>query len=230
MGAVSYQISDNQSLQRLGKLDLKVALTFCVSRSLLRGVSVTAIEKERVWIERAQAGDSGAFDALYRLHRPQIVAVITQQGSDQDSVEDQVQTTFMRAYKSLHLFRGDSAFSTWLVRIALNVCRSDYRAQQSRPSLVFTDPTTMDVDWGAGPLRPDAAFEQKERARLVREGIESLPPNYRRAVWLRYVREWSYEEITQALQVPMGTVKTWLYRARSLLAQRIRRIGLQPNP
>ena len=183
--------------------------------------------KESTWIRRAKAGDSGAFDALYRLHRPQVEAVITQRAADRESVDDLVQTTFMRAFKNLDSFRGDSAFSTWLVRVALNACKSDYRARQARPSLVLVEPQEMDAGWGPKTIRPDEELERSERRRIVREGIRSLPPNYRRALWLRYIREWSYEEITRALHVPIGTVKTWLFRGRHLLERRFRRIGLQ---
>lgn len=185
------------------------------------------IPGESALIRRAQAGDSGAFDALHRMHRPQIEAVVTQRAYDRESVEDLVQTAFMKAYAGLGSFRGDSAFSTWLVRIALNVCRSEYRARQARPSLLMTEPEDLDARWESAGRSPVEDLERSERRRLVRNEIRSLPPNYRRAIWLRYIREWSYEEITRALKVPIGTVKTWLFRARQILERRLRRMGLQ---
>ena len=184
-------------------------------------------------IRRALAGNQKAFQTLYEAHRPQIYGILAQRTADRDTVEDLVQATFIRAFGALHTFRGRAAFSTWLTRIALNVYRSHLRVQKTRQSWILE---TEDPESAARILRepascgdPDWAMQQKERRELVRRGIQSLPSRYRQAMWLRYVKDWSYEEITHALQVPIGTVKTWLCRARRQLKGEFRKLGLQPT-
>jgi len=151
---------------------------------------------------------------------------------DRESIEDLVQVTFMRAFRALHTFRGDAAFSTWLTQIALNACRSHLRSwqmkqawQQGVDDLEAVSSVAREI-----PLYedPEKTMRRKRREALVRQGIQALPARYRRAMWLHYVMDWSYEEITHTLHVPIGTLKTWLYRARRQLAGEFRRLGLQP--
>ena len=144
-----------------------------------------------------------------------------------------MQDTFFRAYRSLHTFKGQAAFSTWLTQIALNVYRSHLRSQQVRQNWVYQteDPEVVRNvirDLIPGAL-PDQIVEKRERIQLVHKSIQNLPERYRKAMWLRYVMDWSYEEITQALRVPLGTVKTWLCRARRQLKSEFRKLGLQPG-
>lgn len=185
----------------------------------------------RVLIRRALAGEQDAFEALYRAYYPQIYGTVARR-VDRESIEDLVQTTFMRAFRALRSFRGDAAFSTWLTQIALNACRSHIRARQVRQNwlqgvedLEAVPTIEREVPHSEDPER---AMHQKQRKELVRKSIQALPPRYRKAMWLHYVMDWSYEEITHALQVPIGTVKTWLCRARRQLAGEFRRLGLQP--
>ncbi len=187
--------------------------------------------EDRALIRRTLDGDPTAFETLYRAHHPQVYAMIARRVTDRDLLEDLIQTTFLRAYRSLKTYRGDAAFSTWLTQIALNVYKSHLRAQRVRQTWIYE---TEDPELAAGIDREPAPYEnpehvmqQKERRKLVIKGIRSLPSRYRKAIWLRYVRDWSYEEIMQALQVPMGTVKTWLCRGRRQLKGEFRKLGLQ---
>lgn len=189
------------------------------------------MDEERTLIRKAKSGDQDAFAALYRKHYPQVYAMIARRTSDRDTVDDLVQTTFMRAYSAMARFRGDASFATWLTQIALNVHKSHLRSQGVRRRWVqeVEDPELLVMS-----NREPGAFENPERTvvrkqerELVRKTIRSLPDRYRQAVWLRYVMDWSYEEITQTLQVPMGTVKTWLNRARHQLRGEFRKLGLQ---
>ena len=186
--------------------------------------------EDRALIRRTLDGDRTAFEALYRAHHPQDYAMIARRVADRDLIEDLIQTTFLRAYRSLKTYRGDAAFSTWLTQIALNVYKSHLRAQRVRQTWVHEteDPERVaGIDREPAPYEnPEHVMQQKERRKLVIKGIRSLPVRYRKAVWLRYFRDWSYEEITQALQVPMGTVKTWLCRGRRQLKGEFRKLGL----
>ena len=184
-----------------------------------------------VLIEKSLGGDRKAFEKLYYKHRDQVYGVLAKRLRDRDTLEDLAQNTFLRAYRSLHTFKGDALFSTWLTQIALNVYRSHLRSVQSRQNWLQTseDPEALRDAIIHGDRGDDPAqlLQARERAELVRRSIGKLPEIYRKAMWLRYVMDWSYEEITQTLQVPLGTVKTWLSRARKQLRGEFQRLGLQ---
>lgn len=184
-------------------------------------------------IRASLSGDSRAFEKLYHKYQNQIYGTLAQRISDRDTIDDLMQDTFFRAYRALHTFKGQAAFSTWLTQIALNVYRSHLRSQQVRQNWVYQteDPEVVHNvirDIIPGTL-PDQIVEKRERIQLVHKSIQNLPERYRKAMWLRYVMDWSYEEITQALRVPLGTVKTWLCRARRQLKSEFRKLGLQPG-
>ena len=189
--------------------------------------------QDQTLIRASLAGDRRAFETLYHKYQSQIYGTLAQRISDRDTIDDLMQDTFFRAYRSLHTFRGQAAFSTWLTQIALNVYRSHLRSQQVRQNWVYQteDPEVVHNvlrDLIPGAL-PDQIVEKRERIQLVHKSIQNLPERYRKAMWLRYVMDWSYEEITQALRVPLGTVKTWLCRARRQLKSEFRKLGLQPG-
>lgn len=189
--------------------------------------------QDQTLIRASLSGDRRAFETLYHKYQSQIYGTLAQRISDRDTVDDLMQDTFFRAYRSLHTFKGQAAFSTWLTQIALNVYRSHLRSQQVRQNWVYQ---TEDPEIVRNVIRdiipgtlPDQIVEKRERIELVHQSIQNLPERYRKAMWLRYVMDWSYEEITQALRVPLGTVKTWLCRARRQLESEFRKLGLQPG-
>lgn len=189
--------------------------------------------QDQTLIRASLSGDCRAFETLYHKYQSQIYGTLAQRISDRDTIDDLMQDTFFRAYRSLHTFKGQAAFSTWLTQIALNVYRSHLRSQQVRQNWVYQteDPEVVHNvlrDLIPGAL-PDQIVEKRERIQLVHKSIQNLPERYRKAMWLRYVMDWSYEEITQALRVPLGTVKTWLCRARRQLKSEFRKLGLQPG-
>lgn len=182
--------------------------------------------EDRDLIRRALKGDQKAFTALYRAHRPRIYAVVVRRAADRDETEDLIQITFIRAFQALGGFRGDAAFSTWLTQIALNVCASHLRAQQVRQGYETGDPLDRIERTPAHGESPEETAFARRRQDLVKKGIQTLPLRYREAVYLRYVQDRSYREITEALRAPMGTVKTWLCRARRQLQGEFRKSGL----
>ena len=174
---------------------------------------------EKCLIRRTLNGDQNAFGHLYRVHLPRVYATVMGQIRNPDDIEDLVQLTFMRAFTALNTFRGESAFSTWLTRIALNTCLSHRRVLERRRLWQARTPES-DIVAAYGPGQcpdPEADLHQKEQIARVRQCIRTLPKPYRQAAWLRYVKDQSYAEMTQTLQTPVGTVKTWLYRARQHL-------------
>lgn len=183
-------------------------------------------EKERELVNRTLKGDERAFGHLYRSYHPRIYATVRGRTRDLDDVEDLVQATFIRAYQGLSGFRGEAAFSTWLTQIALNLCTSHVRsarARRARLDAVAEPETEIREVWEPARLdSPSEALDRKEDQALLIRAIGRLPKTYRKAVWLRYVEDRSYLEIMDELQVPMGTVKSWLHRARQQLESDMR--------
>ncbi|MDE2888309.1 MAG: sigma-70 family RNA polymerase sigma factor [Gemmatimonadota bacterium] len=191
------------------------------------------MKNERYLVRRAIEGDAAAFGVLYRACHEQIYATMVRRTSDPETAQDLVQTAFLRAYTALGSYRGDAAFTTWLTQIALNVHKSHFRKQQVRRrwTMVTEDPAALAeaTRVPAAGENPESTVERNQRRELVRMSIHALPERYREVIWMRYVRDWSYEEITRALQIPMGTVKTWLNRGRYQLKGEFRKRGLVPS-
>ena len=188
-------------------------------------------EEEAQLIKRAIDGDQSAFSELYTNYRSNVVGVVRRRASDPDVVDDLIQQTFIRAFRSLPRFRGDSAFGTWITRIAINVCLSHRRSEQIRKNwmdhLEDLEYAKAAISEASRSETPEDVIFRQQRRDIVINGIARLPERYRKVMWLRYVKDRSYEEITQALQIPMGTVKTWLNRARHELGRDFRRLDLQ---
>ena len=172
-------------------------------------------------VRRTLDGDRHAFERLYRAHHARIRAAVMCRTRDSDETDDLVQQTFIRAFTGLSGYRGEAALSTWLMQIAMNVCTTHYRAKQTRrawhDTIASSAPPLRETWEPAGVEFPDEALERKQRRQMVRERIQGLPEQYRRIMAMRYVEGRSYPEITQALQIPVGTVKTWLHRGRKRL-------------
>ncbi len=187
--------------------------------------------QEQQLIRDALHGSDAAYRQLYETYHSNVVAVVRRRVSDPDVVDDLIQQSFIRAFNALPTFRGESAFGTWITRIAINVCLSHKRSERVRRNWVTL---LEDVEYAKAAMSeaarqagPDVDIQTRERRELVHQGINRLPERYRKAIWLRYVKDFSYEEIVQTLEVPMGTVKTWLNRARRQLEREFQRLGLQ---
>ena len=168
-------------------------------------------------VERAKTGDQRAYRLLYETHRPRVYSTVIRYVRNEADAEDLVQMTFIRAFEGIGRFRGDAAFSTWITRIALNVSHSHHQwvsAQKRCASPGFEawpEPVSPDD--------PEQALHLSECRRQVLRMIRSLPRRYRRAMALRYVSDCSYAEIEATMAIPIGTVKTWLWRGRQILKE-----------
>jgi len=187
--------------------------------------------EESSLIKKALKGSQSAFSELYETYRPNVIGVVKRRAHDPDVVDDLIQQTFIRAFRSLPQFRGDAAFGTWITRIAINVCLSHCRSEKIRKDWMEL---LEDLEYAKAAIvdpsrseNPEDVLQRSERRDIVIREIDKLPERYREAMRLRYIKDWSYEEITHALQVPMGTVKTWLNRARHQLSRDFRRLGPQ---
>ena len=173
------------------------------------------IENDVQLVHMIKAGDKSAFGKLYYLHQSRVRAIVGQYVQDRDETEDLMQVVFMKVFQSLRHFRGESAFTTWLTRIAINVGRSHLRSRLSRKNGMETAARQMPEPI---PLTtPEDSVIKKERHQLLAQGLRTLPQTQQRAMWLRYIKELSYREIVWEMQAPLGSVKIWLYRGRHQL-------------
>ena len=183
-------------------------------------------------ISRAREGDQAAFTSLYRRFHARVFSMFLPRTGDCDETDDLVQMTFIRAFCHLGTFRGEAPFPTWLTRIALNVWYDWLEQRRQRSECV----TTMDdPELASGVQRAQKTFENpegvlyaKELSQILLEAIQLLPTNQRLAMYLRFLREWSYPEVGDELQAPIGSVKTWLFRGRRRVAREFRRRGVLP--
>jgi RNA polymerase sigma-70 factor (ECF subfamily) len=172
-------------------------------------------------VKRTLEGDLDAFGSLYQTHQSRIFATVRGRTRNQEDAEDLVQTTFIRAYLGLSGYRGEAAFSTWLTQIAMNLCTSHSRSKKALNCRIdaVEDPCLRHMWEPARGEDPAERLDRKEHTELLMQHIRDLPTPYREAMELRYVQDRSYLEITEVLKVPMGTVKSWLHRARHQLEQ-----------
>ncbi len=176
-------------------------------------------------VQRVQAGDKKAFDVLIMKYQQRIVHVIT--GFVHDPVEalDVAQEAFIKAYRAIPNFRGDSAFYTWLYRIAINTSKNHLTARSRRPPAMDVDAMDATNYFDAPELKefetPESKLVSDELQHVIHQAIESLPEDTAMAIKLREFDGMSYEEIAQVMDCPIGTVRSRIFRAREAIEQQI---------
>lgn len=181
---------------------------------------------DQLLVERVQRGEKGAFDLLVRKYQHRILAIIGRYISDFSEAQDVAQDTFVRAYRALGNFRGDSAFYTWVYKIAINTAKNHLVASGRRPP---TDDIAVDdaMHFSADSQLKDRATPENELLRQeiernVTAAVDDLPEELRMAITLREVDGLSYEEIADTMNCPIGTVRSRIFRAREAIDRRIR--------
>ncbi|MFP4495475.1 MAG: RNA polymerase sigma factor RpoE [Halochromatium sp.] len=183
-------------------------------------------EVDQALVERAQAGDRRAFDLLVLKYQQKIAALIGRYLRDSAEVLDVTQEAFLKAYRALPGFRGESAFYTWIYRIAINTVKNHLVAQNRRPPGDDVEAELAEqMDMGAR-LRDTATPEREalseEIARTVQDALDALPDDLRAAIMFREIDGMSYEEIATAMECPIGTVRSRIFRAREAIDKRLR--------
>ena len=175
-------------------------------------------EIDQALVERAQGGDQRAFDQLVSKYQRKLGRLLSRFIRDQAEVEDVSQEAFIKAYRALPSFRGDSAFYTWLYRIGINTAKN-YLVSQGRRA-----PTSTEYD--ASQLRdintPESLLLSKQIGQTVNGAMDALPEELRTAIVLREIEGLSYEEIAGIMDCPIGTVRSRIFRARESVAAKLR--------
>ena len=172
-------------------------------------------------LDAARHGDSDAFTALVERYQDDLYTMALRLLGTPADAADVVQETFLRAYMNLPRLQATSVRG-WLFRVAVNASRDVQRRAVRRPADPLDDGAGKVLELPSHELGPEAAAEQRERVEAIRDALARLPLDYRVAVVLRDVNDLSYEEIAEALRVPLGTVKSRISRARGQLAQALR--------
>ena len=178
-------------------------------------------EEELALVRRVQGGELDAFEELVRAHEKTVYNLALRMTGNPQDAEDMAQEAFLKAYRSLPEFRGESKFSVWLYRIVSNVCLDHLRKQSRRPSSSLTmednDGEEQQYDVPDESASPEKLLEQKLTREAVQRGLNQLPDEQRQILLLRELRGLSYEEIGEALGLEAGTVKSRIFRARKRL-------------
>ena len=185
-------------------------------------------EADAELVERVQSGDRQAFELLVAKYQRRVLRLLSRLIRDPAEIEDVAQEAFIKAYRALPQFRGDSAFYTWLYRIAVNTAKN-YLASQGRRPRPLAGPQT-DEDGESFDLAdvvedintPDAVMHSRQVAEAVNSAIDSLSEDLRTAITLREIEGLSYEEIADAMRCPIGTVRSRIFRAREAISVRVK--------
>jgi RNA polymerase sigma-70 factor (ECF subfamily) len=182
---------------------------------------------DRQLVARAQRGDKQAFEMLVEKYQRKLARLLSRFIRDPAEVEDVTQEAFIKAYRALPAFRGDSAFYTWLYRIGINTAKNYLMALGRRaPTSTEVEAEEAEGFEEGEQLRdintPESVLLSNEIAETVNSTIEQLPEELRRAIQMREIEGMSYEDIAQAMDCPIGTVRSRIFRAREAIAERLR--------
>ncbi len=183
-------------------------------------------EQDRLLVARALEGDQGAYQELMDKYRGALARHVQRMVRRQGDVEDLVQECFIKAFSALTSYSSSFAFSTWLYRIATNHTIDFLRKKKLRTMSIdqpiLTKDGEVEFELPDSSYRPDRHIVEDQRNALIREAIEQLPEKYHRVIVMRHQQEKSYEEIAAELDLPLGTVKAHIFRARALLYKHLR--------
>ena len=183
-------------------------------------------EADQTLVERVQRGEKKAFDLLVLKYQHKVANLISRYIRDPAEVLDVTQEAFIKAYRALPKFRGESAFYTWLYRVAINTAKNHLAAQARRPPGDDIEAETAEqMDMGSALKEmdtPERLALQREIAQAIQKALEELPDDLRTAITLRELEGLTYEEIAQAMDCPIGTVRSRIFRAREAIDAKLK--------
>ena len=191
------------------------------------------IDVDQQLVERVQKGDKQAFDMLVIKYQGRVMSMVSRLVRDHHEAQDIVQEAFIKAYRALPRFRGDSAFYTWLYRIAMNTAKNYLVSKGRRPAIggveldeaeVVGIPKLQDID------SPERQLLRDELEQVINSAIKKLPDDLRTAITLREFDGLSYEEIAQIMDCPVGTVRSRIFRAREAIDKQIKELSAGNSP
>ena len=183
------------------------------------------VELDKELVQRVQQGDKAAFDLLVIKYQHRIIQIVNRYIKDPSEAQDVAQETFIKAYRALGKFRGDSAFYTWLYRIAINTAKNYLLSRNRRYSNYHVDVQDAEQKENAPQLKglddPEYLLMNDEIIDVLKLAIENLPEEMKTAIMLREFEGLSYEEIAQTMECPVGTVRSRIFRAREAIDEKL---------
>jgi RNA polymerase sigma-70 factor, ECF subfamily len=178
-------------------------------------------------VQRVQAGDKKAYNLLVSKYQRRVARLLTRMVKNQEDIDDVVQDTFIKAYRAIGNFRGESAFYTWIYRIAINTAKNHLVTQNRRPMTLHDsnddDSETFEDNSALSNIdTPESLMQTKQIGEAVNEAMAALPDDLREAIIMREIDGLSYEEIASAMDCPIGTVRSRIFRAREAISQKIK--------
>ncbi|NDP63982.1 RNA polymerase sigma factor RpoE [Polaromonas sp.] len=200
-----------------------------MSDDLLPPAAEKAADSDALLVQRTVAGDQKAFELLVIKYQRRIQRLIGRMVRDVDLVEDIAQETFIRAYRALGQFRGEAQFYTWLYRIAVNTAKKALMDLKRNPTVSENayksdddDETSRVENELTSPETPETVLASKEIANIINQAMQDLPEELREAITLREIEGLSYEEISEAMNCPIGTVRSRIFRAREAISAKVK--------
>lgn len=195
-------------------------------REEVESVRMSEAQVDQLLVERVQKGDKHAFDLLINKYQHRIVSLVARYVNDHAEALDVAQEAFIKAYRALGNFRGDSAFYTWLYRIAINTAKNWLVAQKRRPPASDIDAVEAEQYDSDSRLKdkgtPENELLREEIRQTIYRSIAELPEDLRTAIVLREMEGMSYEEIATTMECPIGTVRSRIFRAREAIDEQLR--------
>lgn len=169
-------------------------------------------------VDQIRQGDDDAYRLLIERHKNYIYTLVYRMVEHRETAEDLTQDIFIKLYRSIIYFRGESKFTTWLYRLAVNVVTDYRRAQKRKPHQTIVD--KLKGWFGSRDEEPEAVAIQKEQQHMVQRLLSELPDKYRLILYLYHYKQLSYQEISEITELPLKTIETRLYRGKALLKQK----------
>lgn len=190
-------------------------------------------DEDLLIVQRVQAGDKSAFNLLVSKYHRRVGRLLTRMVRNQEDIEDIVQETFIKAYRAIGNFRGESAFYTWLYRIAINTAKNLLITQSKKPTALKEaydgDSETFEDNAALSNIdTPESLFQTKQIGQAVNDAMSELTEELRSAIVMREIDGLSYEAIAEAMNCPIGTVRSRIFRAREAIAAKIQPL-LEPK-
>ena len=190
-------------------------------------------EQEAAVVRQVIGGDTNAFETLVLEYEKSVYNIALRMTGNSEDASDMTQEAFIKAFNSLQSFRGDSKFSVWLYRIVSNVCLDFLRSRNRRPTVSLSveddEGEETELEVADESQSPELLLDRSLTRDSVRRGLDSLPPDYRQILLLREIQGFSYEEISETLDLEVGTVKSRIFRARKKLCSFLIKDGNIPE-
>lgn len=200
-----------------------------IGMPLINAIPAVAEQDDLLLVAASKNGDQDAFAQLVQRYQRRVFNLVYRMLQQYEETTEITQETFLAAWQGLPAFRGDARFSTWLYRIAYNCSLKQLELRKRDRALQVALETEQVLEDASNETRANAEIDARDRQALIQEHLSHLPAKYRIVLILRHLQDMTYEEMAEILTMPIGTIKTHLFRARNLLKERLQSLNREPD-